>query len=177
MLNLQSCLVTHPLDRPPKVLYLQQVANQYKSQHFALPHVVLDLPEILENEVHVHRALQFSQLKNIILRKSLNLIGEVPAEFQVMTEPFGPIVLHIKQVGLVHRVNGKRWSHATTLIPTLAMATQICESASTRCAPCLLMKVVASGDLGGVFPIGEARTLQVVNFTVELFLLATLKLL
>ena len=52
-LNLQCCLITHSFDSSPKILNLKQVADQYERQDFPLTEVILQLPKVLEDKVHV----------------------------------------------------------------------------------------------------------------------------
>ena len=77
------------------MLDLQEIAYQYKCKNLSLPQVILQLPEVFEYEVHVHATLNLCNIHDI-LRKILYLLGEVPAVFQIVAEPFGPVVLHIK---------------------------------------------------------------------------------
>jgi len=95
-LDLEGCLIAHSFNGSPKILNLQQVANQHECQHFPLPEVILQLPEILQNEVHVQGALEFGQLEHVVIGQHADLVREVPAVLQIVAEPSGPIVLHVK---------------------------------------------------------------------------------
>ena len=93
-----------------------------------------------------------------------------------MPEPSGPVVLHIKQVGLVHGVDREGRSHAIALITTLSVAAHVCECPAARCSPSFVVEVIVVGDLGRVLPVCETGSLQVIYLSVQL-LLASLQLL
>ena len=94
-----------------------------------------------------------------------------------MTEPSRPVVLHVEEVGLVHRVNRQRRRDAVAFVTALPVA-HVGERSSTRCPPRLVVEIVVVGDLRGrrIFAVGQTRALQMVDLTIQ-FLLAPLELL
>ena len=114
--------------------------------------------------------MQFGQLQYVVDREHTYLVSEVPAKLQVVPKPPGPVVLHVEQIGLVHRVNRQRRSHATSFIMTLSMAGHVSESASTRRSSRLIVEVIGVRYLCRVFTVGEARPLHLINLTIQLLL-------
>lgn len=175
-LDLERRLVAHALDGPPKILDLQEVANEHEGKYFALPEVVLQLPEVLEYEIHVQRALELGQLQDVVTRQHPHLVREVAAVLQVVPEPLRPVVLHVEQVGLVHCVDRQRWRHAAALVAALPVAAQVSKRSATGGAPRLVVELIMIGYLRGVLPVGEAGPLQMIDLAIQL-LLAPLQLL
>lgn len=52
-LNLESSFSPHSLDCPPEILNFKQVSDKNKSEDLSLSEIILNLPEVFQNEIHV----------------------------------------------------------------------------------------------------------------------------
>lgn len=64
-----------------------------------------------------------------------------------MAEPLGAVVLHVKEVGLVHGVDRERRRHAAALVATLPVAAQVSECAAARSPTGLVVELIVVRNL------------------------------
>ena len=86
--------------------------------------------------------MQLGQLEDVFACQHADLVGEAPAVLEVVAEPFGPVVLHVKQVGLVHGVDRERRRRAAALVAALPVAAQVRKRSSTGGAPGFVVELI-----------------------------------